>query len=205
MTSDTGEEAVTMMNIFHVKHLPIVNNEHLLGLISEDDIYTEDMEEAVGSYQLGLARPFCYENDHIFEVMSKMAESKLTVVPVVDESEKYMGLITQNDLMIYYANSFSFSEPGSIIVIETTRPNYSMAELSRIIEGEGAAVLTSFLTNVPDSNTIMVTIKINRQEVQQIISSLNRFEYTVKASFSEEEYVDSLKERYDSLMSYLNV
>jgi len=205
MTSDSGEEAVTMMSIYQVRHLPIVNNEQLLGLISEDDIYSEDMEEAIGSYQLHMARPFCYEGDHLFEVMSKIAENQLTVVPVVDKNESYLGLITQGDLMMFYASSFSFAERGSIIVVETTKTNYSLAELSRIIEGENAAILSTFLTSNNDTNTVLVTIKINKQEVQHIIASLNRFEYTIKASFSEEEYVDTLKERYDSLMSYLNV
>ena len=205
MTSDTGEEAITMMSIFHVKHLPIVNNEHFLGLISEDDIFNSNMEEAIGSYPLSLARPYCLESDHLFEVMAKIAENQLTVIPVVDADEKYLGLITQGDLMQYYASSFSFSEPGSIIVIETTKPNYSLAELSRIIEGENAAILSTFLTTEESTNTVLVTIKVNKSELKSIIASLNRFEYTVRASFSEEEYIDTLRERYDSLMSYLNV
>lgn len=205
MTSDTGEEAITMMSIFHVKHLPIVNNEHFLGLISEDDIFNSDMDEAIGSYQLGLARPYCFESDHLFEVMGKIANNQLTVIPVVDADERYLGLITQGDLMQYYASSFSFSEPGSIIVIETTKQNYSLAELSRIIEGENAAVLSTFLTAEEGSANVLVTIKVNKRELQAIIASLNRFEYTVRASFSEEEYIDTLRERYDSLMSYLNV
>ncbi len=205
MTSDTGEEAITMMSIFHVKHLPIVNNEQFLGLISEEDIFNSNMEEPIGSYQLNIAKTFAYEQEHLFEVMAKMAEHRLTVIPVVDDHERYLGLITQDGLMQFYASSFSFSEPGSIIVIETTKPNYSLAELSRIIEGENAAILSTFLTSEDNSDTVLVTVKVNIMEIQPIISSLNRYEYQVRASFSEEEYVDTLKERYDSLMSYLNV
>jgi len=205
MTSDTGEEAITMMSIYHVKHLPIVNNEQLLGMVSEDDIYSENIEEAIGSYQLTMRRPYAKETDHLFEVMSKMAEYKLTVIPVVDEEDHYKGLITMEDLVHFYASSFSFTESGSIIVIETTRSNYSLAEISRIVEGENAAILSTFLTSEPTSQTVQVTLKLNKQEVQAVIASLSRFEYTVRATFSEVEYIDDLKERYDSLMSYLNV
>jgi len=205
MTSDTGEEAITMMSIYHVKHMPIVNNEQLLGMISEDDIYNADMEEAIGSYQLTLARPYAQESDHLFEVMSKMAEYKLTVIPVVDQENHYLGLITMEDLVHFYASSFSFTEVGSIIIIETTRSNYSLAEISRIVEGENAAILSTFLSSEPDSQTVLVTLKLNKQEVQAVIASLNRFEYTIRATFSEVDYIDDLKERYDSLMSYLNV
>ena len=53
--------------------------------------------------------------------------------------------------------------------------------------------------------SIDVTLKINKHNVQSIIATLNRFDYEVKATFNEEEYVDGLKERYDGLLMYLNV
>ena len=204
-TSDSGEEALTLMNINHVKHLPIVNDTQLLGLISEGDILNHDLSDAIGGYQLSLVRPYSYESEHLFEVMSKMASNNLTVIPVVDRDENYLGLITQEDLIQFYASSFSFTEPGSIILIETNKHQYSLAEISRIIESENASILSSFLTTDDESTNVLVTIKINRQDIGRIISTLERFEYEVKGSFTEEEYIDELKERYDSLMTYLNV
>jgi len=58
-----------------------------------------------------------------------------------------------------------------------------------------------------DSDTIDVTVKINRQDLQfqRIIASFERFSYTIKASFQEADYFEGLQERYDSLMNYLNV
>ncbi len=47
-----------MMNIFHVKHLPIVDDGKFIGLISEDDILNNDMNAEIGSYRLGIFRPF---------------------------------------------------------------------------------------------------------------------------------------------------
>lgn len=204
-TSDTGEEAITMMGIFHVKHLPIVNDVELLGVISEEIILNHDMDESIGSYSLGLVRPYVEETDHIFEVMSKMAHAGLTVIPVVNKDDEYLGLITQEDLILFYAKSFSFSERGSILVISTSKPNYSLAEISRIVESENAAILSTFLTSVEDSNEVQVTLKINKQDINAIIASFQRYDYTITAMFSEYEYVDDLKERYDALMSYLNV
>lgn len=204
-TSDLGEEAITMMNIFHVKHLPIVNNEQLLGVISEEEILRNNLEEAIGSYPLSMRRPYAKIEDHMFEVMSVMAENNLSVVPVIDNEGNYKGLITQDDLIQFYAKSFSFSEKGSIIVIKTNKRDYSLAELSRIIEMENASILTSFLTSNPDTSEILVTLKLNIQDIQHVLAALERYEYTIKATFSEVEYMDTLKERYDSLMHFLNV
>ena len=59
------------MNVYHVKHLPIVVGTELLGLISEDDILNHDLDETLGTYKLSLVNPYCQENDHLFEVMQK--------------------------------------------------------------------------------------------------------------------------------------
>lgn len=193
------------MNIFHVKHLPIVNNQQLLGVISEEEILNHDLNEAIGSYSLTMRKPYANAEDHMFEVMSIMAENNLTVIPVVDEQNDYIGLITQDDLIQFYAKSFSFTESGSIVVLKTRKIDYSLAEISRIIEMENATILSSFLTNSPNSDEILVTLKLNVQDIKHIIATLERYDYTIKATFAETEYIDSLKERFDSLMHFLNV
>ena len=204
-TSDTGEEALNMMDDFYVKHLPIVNNEQLLGVVSEDDIFNFDVKEAVGSYSLSLTRPYVNSNDHIYEVMRVLASHQLTIIPVIDQHTNYIGVITLEDLLRYFASTTPFAEPGSILVLEINKRDYSLTEIARIVESEGAIILSSFLSAHPDSTLLEVTLKINRQSVQSIIATFDRFDYQIKASFNESEYLDSLKERYDALMAYLNV
>lgn len=204
-TSDTGEFAMSIMNEFYVKHLPIVNDDQLLGLISEDDILEHDDQEAVGSYNLSMNRPYVNAGDHLFEVMRTMSEFHLTVVPVIEDDDRYVGLITQEDLIQFYASSFSFAERGSIVVLEMAKSEYSLAVLSQIVESENGAVLGTFITSDPDSPRVLVTLKINKQDISSILAAFERYEFQIKATFTESDYYDSLKERYDMLMSYLNV
>ena len=204
-TSDTGDEALAVMNDFHVKHLPVVNNKQLLGIVSEDDILDHDVSEAVGSYHLSLNMPPIHENDHLYEVMRLLAEYDLTTVAVVDDMGDYLGLITQEDILHYFAKTGSFTEPGSIIVLELDRRDYSMAEISRIVESEQAQILSSFISSDLNSTLIHVTLKINSMNLQPIVATFERFDYKIKATFNEREFVDTLKDRIDSLMNYLNV
>jgi len=196
-TSDTGEDALSVMSDFYVKHLPIVNNTELLGLISEDDILDHDVAEAVGSYKLSINRPYVKSNDHLYEVLKLVSEYQLTTIPVVNNEKEYLGLISQEDLLRFFASIGSFKEPGSIIVLEMSKRDYSLSQLARIVESENSVILNTTL--------IDVTLKINRPEIQRIIASFERFDLQVKASFQEAAYFDSLRDRYDSLMSYLNV
>jgi len=204
-TSDSGNEALSIMNEFGVRHLPIVNNKQLLGLISEDDILNFDVEEAVGSYRLSTFRPYVKESDHLYEVIKVLSQQKLTLMPVINADEEYVGLISQEDLIHYFARIGSFTESGSIVVLEINRRDYSLVEIARIVESEGAAILSSFVTSNLDSMLIDVTLKINRPDLNSIIATFERFEYTIKATFSEEQYSNTIKERYDMLMTYLNV
>jgi len=204
-TSDLGIQVLDMMQANHVSHLPIVNHEQLLGVISEDDILIHNTEDPIGTYRLSYLRPFCLDNDHIFEVMARLGKLELTVIPVIDAEEKYLGVITVEDLMKYLAVHFSFTEPGGIVVIETSRENFSLSEIARIAESEEVTILSSFVNSVPDSFRLFITLKLNKQNIQAFKASLHRFGYDVYASFSEAEYSDDLKERYDSLMAYLNV
>lgn len=204
-TSDTGDQAIAIMDDFHVRHLPIVNDKQLLGVISDDDILLHDVGEAVGSYALSLRRPYVKDTDHIYEVMRLLAEHQLTVIPVVNADNDYEGMISQEDVLNFFARTASFSDTGSIVVLEIGRRDYSMTEISRIVESEGAVILSSFITSEQDANLMEVTIKINRQNIQNIISTFERFNYSIKASFNEQEYLESLQERYDSLMSYLSI
>lgn len=204
-TSDTGEEALSIMSDYHVRHLPIVNNEQLLGLLSEEDILNEDVCEPVGSFTLSIARPYVRRSDHIYEVMRLMAEHELTLIPVVDEQNNYVGVITLTDVLHYFARTTPFTEPGTLLVLEIDRRDYSLAELARLIESEGAAILSVYLSSKPESSLLEVTIKVNTLDTRHIAATLERFNYHIKGRFGEMEYYDTLQERYEALMNYLNI
>jgi len=205
-TSDPGATALRMMSEFHVRHLPIVNENQLLGLISEEDILnTHGVEEAIGSLPLSFMRPFIKDHEHLFEVMKVAAEFRLTVIPVIDNNENYVGSITLEDLLNYFSMETDILEPGGIIVIEVSLKDYTLAEVVRIIEQHEAKILGTFAKTNEESNKVQLTIKINHTDLQPIIAALARYNYVVKETFTEPEYFDNLKERYDSLMNYLNI
>jgi len=203
--TDTGEEALGMMNEFYVRHLPVVENGVLNAVVSEDDILDADALAPVNTYRLHQRPPFVFPDDHVYDVMKILVGHKLTIVPVTDREGSYLGMITNEDLLKFFAESSTFSDPGSIVILEMSRHDYSLAEIARIVESEGAVVLSSFVRTFPDTSRTEVTIKVNSQSIAATLATFERFNYNVKASFNERQLADSLRERYDSLMNYLNV
>lgn len=205
-TSDTIQQVIDRMIEFRVRHLPIVNDEQFLGLISEDDLIEyPDYQTPVGSILLSLVNPYVIETQHIYDVIRLFYEQQLSVVPVLDIHKNYLGLISINAMNEYFARITSVSEPGGIIVLEITNRNNSLAHMAQIVESDNAQVLSSYLRSFPDSTRLEVTLKVNKQDISGIVASFLRYNYTVKATFNFTPVDDDSMNRYDSLMNYLNL
>jgi acetoin utilization protein AcuB len=206
-TSDSGQKALYWMDIFRISHLPIVNNVDFLGLISDKDIYDNNMaEEPIGNHNLSLFSPFVKFDQHIYEVIELASELQLSVIPVLDHQNQYMGVITLTDLLHYFADVSALKQPGGIIVLELNSNDYSLSQIAQIIEGNDGKVLSLYITSSSNSTKLEVTLKINRKELSSILQTFNRYNYIVKASFTDESDLHSLYEnRYESFMKYLSI
>jgi len=203
--TDTCEQALAMMNVYHINNLPVVRDTDLLGVITEEELTTVHPDTKIGEINLSMSHLYVREEEHVFEIISKITQNNLSTIPVLNNKEKYVGLITMDGVTKYYASTFSFNEPGSIIVLKIHRKEYSLSEVTRVIEMEGGIILASFITSILDNQHVFLTIKITRHEMNKILSSLERYDYTIHATFSEEDYRSDLQLRYDSLMTYLNI
>lgn len=203
--STLGREALELMSDNYVQHLPLVVDEKLVGLISEDDVLNNEDDRMIGSYNIAIQKAQVRDTDHIFDVLGQIDRTKLSVLPVVNNDEKFLGVISQNDLVNFFASSFSFAERGSILVLEMSKPDYSLSEISRVVESEGVAIISSFITGNAENNKIFVHIKINKPDVHRVAAALERYEYNVFASYTEQVDSDVFQDRYESFMHYLNL
>lgn len=194
------------MEDFKVSHLPIVNNEDFLGLLSEDDIYSLNaLDEPIGNYKLSLTRPFVDQYQHIYDVIDLACREKLSVIPVLNKSNVFLGCILLKDLAFHFGQITAVHNPGGIIILELNENDYSMAEIAEIIESNEAKILSSYITTHNDSTKLELTLKINKINIYPILQTLERYNYSVIASFSENTFNDDLMDRYNLLMTYLNL
>ncbi len=205
-TSDSGLKALSWMEEFRVSHLPIVNNVHFLGLITDEDILNLNApEEPLGNHSLSLLRPYVTENQHIYEVLKLVSSLKLTLVPVLDEENHYLGIITLGDIIDSISKTASVADPGGVIVLELNQNDYSLSEIAQIVESNDSRILSTAISSHPDSTKLEVVLKVNRTDLTRILASFYRYDYHVKASFHQSEFNDDMKQRFDSFMNYLNI
>ena len=202
---DDGLKALSLMDDLRISHLPVIRNQFYLGLISENEILQwQSTDELIEEHLPNLMAPFVLRSQHLFDIIEILEANSLSVVPVLSEEKKYVGAISNRKLLYTIAKSAAVQNIGGVIVLDLNQNDYSMSEIASIIESNNAKILSSYITSVPDSTKMELTIKINITELDSIIADLRRFEYKVMASYNDGNSKDDLMERYESLMRYLN-
>jgi predicted transcriptional regulator len=205
-TSDSIQKVYDRMVEFRLRHLPIVNEEQFLGLLSEDDLIEEtDYTVPIGSLALSLVNPYVLEEQHIYDVIRLFYERQLSVVPVLNTKKEYLGLISINTMNEYFAKLTSVADPGGIIVLEVDNKNNSLAHMSQVVESDNAQILSSYTRTFDDSTRMEVTLKVNKQDISNITATFSRYGYDIKATFNSTDHNDNSMDRFDSFMNYLNL
>jgi len=205
-SSDTALDVLGMMEEYRVSHLPIVDNVELLGLISDSDIYDlNKFEENIGKHLKSFSKPYVTEYQHVFEVVKMISSLKLSLLPVLDEKNHYLGSIESVQLVHNFSRFAAINNPGGIIVLEINVKDYLLSEIAQIVESNDAKILSLYITSHTDSTKLEITLKISKIDLSGVIQTFNRYNYIIKASYSENEIDSDLQDRFDSFMNYLNI
>lgn len=205
--SDDAHKAIVWMEEFRCEHMPVVENGKLLGFISEEIILeTNDIEKNVRDFDLMGQNCFVHLHAHFYDILKVAAEHKLQMVAVLDDDEIYTGIITVQDTMTSFAQTAAVQMPGGILVLSMNHNDYSLAEISRLIEENRARILSSILKEDPmDPGKIRLTLKLNELDLSRIVATLERFNYKVIGRYQETKPLTTEKDRFDMLMRYLNI
>ncbi|MEI8006401.1 MAG: CBS domain-containing protein [Bacteroidota bacterium] len=205
--SDIGSDALGLMDELRVSHLPVVNELDFMGLISDSDIYNRgEFEQPVWDGKIVLSKACIFENQHIYDAFLICSDQKLTILPVLNIKNQYMGVISLPDLVGALSSITTLKHPGGIIVLEINEKDYLLTEIAGIVESNDAKILSLYITSHPDSTKLEITIKVNRVDIGAVLQTFYRYNYLVKASWSKQDsFTDGLQDRFDSLMNYLNI
>jgi CBS domain-containing protein len=203
---DDVARAMDWLEEFKVGHLPVVEAGRLVGMVRDQDLTDRnDTRGTVAGVMEQVEVPFIRGNQHIYEVMKLFSERGLTVVPVLDEMGRYLGAITEHEALKRLAEVTNIHEPGSIVVLEMNQLDYSLQQIARIVEGNDAKVLSVYSHVLPSSTKLEVTLKINRQDISDILQSFDRYEIHVKTTYQGSRFHDDLRGRYEELMRFINL
>lgn len=198
--------ALQLMNENHVTHLPIVEGEKFAGIISEEDLLQVDNSHAeLKTLEQSFSGASVRGDEHFLKAIQVAAENGLSIIPVVEGENEMAGVVVYSDLLKYASEFMSLNEPGGLIVLEMDNKQYAFTEISKLVETNDAQITQLNTTTNPDTGTIIVTIKVNKPDISDIVATFQRYDYNVKYYFGEESYENELHNNYKNLMHYLKI
>jgi hypothetical protein len=204
---DTAEKAIVWMEELKTDLLPVVENRRFKGLISEDLILEgNNLDRKISEFKLISEQCYVTEDQHLFDIIRIAHDCDSELVAILDLKEQFLGVSRHEDTMKAFSNTLTVQGQGGIIVLEMRFIDYSMAEISRLVEADDAKILGSFLSATPrDPSFVYLTLKLNKQDLTTVIATLERFDYKIVAKFHESNNTDTEKERLDNLLNYLKI
>ena len=205
--SDKSGMALSWMEEIRTDILPVTDQGKFLGLIREEMIFDlNNADTPISEIPLDNLNCWVFSDKHIYDVLRVGAEQRSNIVAVLSRENVYLGVVTMEDSIAAFADSLSIQSQGSVLVLSLYMTDYSLAEISRIVETENTKVLSSFITSDPlDDAKIKLTLKLDKPELRHIKATLERFGYKILDHYQEETGVSSEEDRIGNLLRFLDI
>ena len=204
--SDSIHTAIHIFDDYKLSQIPVFDKDKFIGLVEEDLVLGCEENKTIEDLKSTLISHFLNEDEHLFNALSYFLKHKLSILPVVDANNNYLGCISANDLFLKTCEWLSVDELGGLLHLEIEQQNYSLAQIAQIIESDGAKIISSICVPKKSRPTISeVILKINKEELSSIIHTFERYEYKIIASYHKNIHQKGLDDRFNSFIRYLNV
>ncbi len=204
---EVGENLEKTIRFFEettFSHVAVVEDGHFLGLLSENDHACFEADKQIESFRYELESFYVTTATSWLDVLEKFARNEANILPVLDETNRVLGYYNLNDIVSVFIATPFFTEPGGILVVSKGIKDYSFSEIAQIVESNNNKLLGAFITESLN-DIVQVTIKINAANLNEVIQTFRRYNYTIVFGNNDDQFLEDLKQRSDYLDKYLNV
>lgn len=203
---DTVAHALERMNKERVDLLPLVHQDVLMNYIPVGELETMKREAKLSEVPIfASVLPFVTLRQHLLNALSHLKSLNLSLLAVLDENGMYVGILKTSDVVKTLSQSLSIKSTGSIIVVRVKPVDYSLSDISRIIEYSDAKILGFITFELEASNEIEIHMKLNTTSLKNVLATLERYDYRVVQYFNREDLTDDMDSRYENLMKYMDI
>ncbi|MCX6203894.1 MAG: CBS domain-containing protein [Bacteroidetes bacterium] len=202
---DTASFVLQCMEDYEVQHLPILKEEYFIGLVSKESVLDIALDQSMTIIADSFVRVGITGTAHFTKALELFSKHELSLLPVLNDQQECVGVITQKNLNESLSRFIGAAQNGAIIVLSITPYQYSLAEMSRLVETNNAQIvqLNTFFDEA--TGAMIITIKINQEEASAIISTFQRYDYQVLHYFGKSPLHNDIESHYHHLMNYLDV
>ena len=197
--------ALQCMEDFDVQHLVVVKDDYFLGILAKSDLLDTSESTTLEVLSDLFLKIGVAANAHFLTALDLFTKHQLSLLPVLNEQQECIGVITNEQLNGALAHFLEVAKPGAILVLSVSPYQYSLSEMSRIVESNNAQIL-QLNTHFDEANgNLVVTLKLNKDEAGAIIATFERYDYQIVHYFGITPLNNDIENHYHNLMNYLDV
>ena len=202
------KETIEVVQDFFIEiaysHFPVLENDIFIGCIAAEDVETFEIQKKLSDYRYTVEGFFVRATMSWLDVLEVFARNNSNIVPILDDTNKYIGYYEITDVVKFLNGTPFLKEVGGIIIVEKNTNEYSMSQITQIVESNNGKLLGLFISEATNDK-IQITIKITLGSMNEIIQSFRRYNYEIVSEHNEDNYLNILKERSEYLDKYLNM
>lgn len=205
--NDTISSALNSVDLFRVSKYVVLDEEnHIAGMANVDELVSaDDINATLRDIHLDFPI-FIRDSQHVFEAARQMINNDLFLIPVIDSTHKYAGMVRKKDILNALGEIFNLSSTGSVLTIEMEQIDFTLSDMVRIIETEGARILGVAVEQPSSTSRVYkVSVKLNVEDSSLVSSSLRRFGYEIISDESSEVMEFNFSDKADELIRYLDI
>ncbi|MER1954579.1 CBS domain-containing protein [Desemzia incerta] len=196
-------EALDLMKEHDFHRLPVVRNERMVGLVTEEIISDNSPSTATSlsihelNYLLTKTTvgdimnkevPTIGPDDLLEEAATRMRDSKVTVLPVIENEDQVVGIITDKDIFRAFIDLLGYNNKGSRIVIDIPEDHPGILEDITNILAEANVSINQIAVYRKESFT-QIVIQMDSDKTTDIKEILTTSGYTVSSAIYKEGYL----------------
>jgi predicted transcriptional regulator len=197
--------ALQCMEDFDVQELAVVKEDFFLGVVRKADLLDTNEAATIMVLSDQLNKIMIADTAHFLTALDLFSKHELSILPVLNEQQECIGMIPQKSLNNALAKFLGVESPGAIIVLSVAPYQYSLAEMSRLVESNNAQIVQLNSYYDETNGAIIITLKINKDEAQAIIATFQRYDYELVQYFGKTPLHNDIEAHYQHLMNYLDV
>ncbi len=195
--SDSVHKAFLLLKDNKIRHLPVVERKKVVGIVTDRDIRhfivprKDPRTKGKFNYQLReltveevmTPDPITVTPDtNIERVARLMLEHKIGGIPVVDEKQMLVGIVTEEDALRVFVELMGILVSDKRIdVTMDTRPR-AFERVCQIMQNHGASVVSVGLSPEKKKGKRTYYFRLSVRELEPVIAALNQEGFTAISS-----------------------
>ena len=189
----SASEALDICREENVRHIPVVDEGRLVGMVSDRDLSSasppegeESRDEFLESLRIGniMAEEVitAHPQDPVGYAAREMYERKINALPVVveeDGKEDLVGIVTSTDVLRSLVMLTGVHEPGSQVQVEAPDRPGVLAEVAEVIHDLDVDILSALSSPEKRGGSRTMVFRLTAEDPSTVVQSLQMAGYSV--------------------------